>query len=47
MRLEKINIRHYRSIENISVIMPKNKPLIFSDLTMLVNLIYYPLLIEF
>ena len=28
MRLEKINIRHYRSIENISVIMPKNKPLI-------------------
>lgn len=28
MRLEKINIRHYRSIENISIIMPKNKPLI-------------------
>lgn len=28
MRLEKINIRHYRSIENISIVMPKNKPLI-------------------
>ena len=28
MRLEKINIRHYRSIENISIIMPKNNPLI-------------------
>ncbi|MDU2585476.1 MAG: AAA family ATPase, partial [Anaerococcus prevotii] len=28
MRLEKMNIRHYRSIENISIIMPKNKPLI-------------------
>ena len=28
MRLEKINIRHYRSIENVSIIMPKNKPLI-------------------
>lgn len=28
MRLEKINIRHYRSIENISIIMPKNKPLV-------------------
>lgn len=28
MILEKINIRHYRSIENISIIMPKNKPLI-------------------
>ena len=28
MRLEKINIRHYRSIENISISMPKDKPLI-------------------
>lgn len=28
MRLEKINIKHYRSIENISIVMPKNKPLI-------------------
>ncbi len=28
MRLEKINIKHYRSIENVSIEMPKNKPLI-------------------